>query len=105
VAEIVTIPGEIYPELTNGGITRYPGADYPDAAFEPVLRGQLKSSYQFIFGLANDELGYLIPKAEWDNQPPWLLNRPQRWYGEINSVGPDVAAVVLRGLAKLIDQR
>lgn len=25
VAEIVTIPGEIYPELTNGGITRYPG--------------------------------------------------------------------------------
>jgi hypothetical protein len=105
VAEIVTIPGEIYPELTNGGITRYTGADYPDAAFEPVLRGQLKSSYQFIFGLGNDELGYLIPKAEWDNQPPWLLNRPQRWYGEINSVGPDVAAVVLRGLAKLIDER
>lgn len=105
VAEIVTIPGEIYPELTNGGITRYPGADYPDAAFEPVLRGQLKSSYQFILGLGNDELGYLIPKAEWDNQPPWLLNRPQRWYGEINSVGPDVAAVVLRGLVKLIQQR
>jgi hypothetical protein len=105
VAEIVTIPGEIYPELTNGGITRYPGADYPDAAFEPVLRGQLKSSYQFIFGLGNDELGYLIPKAEWDNQPPWLLNRPQRWYGEINSVGPDVAAVVLRGLVELIEQR
>src|SRR5437016_2906046 len=36
-AEIVTIPGELYPELTNGGITRYPGADYPDAAFEPIL--------------------------------------------------------------------
>src|SRR5437016_12173637 len=27
VAEIATIPGEIYPELTNGGVTRYPGAD------------------------------------------------------------------------------
>lgn len=105
VAEIVTIPGEIYPELTNGGITRYPGADYPEAAFEPVLRGQLKSRYQFIFGLGNDELGYLIPKAEWDDQPPWLLNRPGRWYGEINSVGPDVASVVLRGLVELIEQR
>ncbi|HVH71654.1 MAG TPA: hypothetical protein VNB49_11155, partial [Candidatus Dormibacteraeota bacterium] len=104
-AEIVTIPGEIYPELTNGGITRYPGADYPDAAFEPGLRGHLKSRYQFIFGLGNDELGYLIPKAEWDDQPPWLLNRPQRWYGEINSAGPDVAGVVLRGLVELIDQR
>lgn len=105
VAEIVTIPGEIYPELTNGGVTRYPGADYPDAAFEPILRGHLKSRYQFVFGLGNDELGYLIPKAEWDDQPPWLLNRPQRWYGEINSAGPDVAGVVLRGLVGLIEQR
>jgi len=104
-AEIVTIPGELYPELTNGGITRYPGADYPDAAFEPILRGHLKSRYQFIFGLGNDELGYLIPKAEWDNQPPWLLGRPQRWYGEINSAGPDVSGVVLRGLVELIEQR
>jgi hypothetical protein len=105
VAEIATLPGEIYPELTNGGITRYPGADYPDAAFEPTLRAQLKSKYQFILGLGNDELGYLIPRAEWDDQPPWLLNRPQRWYGEVNSVGPDVAGVVLRGLARLIEQR
>src|SRR5262249_35902616 len=102
VAEIATIPGEIYPELTDGGITRYPGADFSDAPFEPVLRTHLKSRYQFIFGLANDELGYLIPKAEWDDQPPWLLNKPQRWYGEINSVGPDVASVVLRGLVRLI---
>jgi hypothetical protein len=105
VAEIATIPGEIYPELTNGGITRYPGADYPDAAFEPILRAHLKSRYQFILGLANDELGYLIPKAEWDDQPPWLLNRPERWYGEINSVGPDAASVVLRGSVELVEQR
>ncbi|MBA0086783.1 MAG: hypothetical protein HRJ53_17520, partial [Acidobacteria bacterium Pan2503] len=94
-----------YPELINGGITRYPGADYPDAPFEPILRGRLKSRYQFIFGLGNDELGYLIPKAEWDNQPPWLLGRPQRWYGEINSVGPDVSAVVLRALVELMEKR
>jgi hypothetical protein len=105
VAEIATVPGEIYPELTNGGITRYPGADFPDAPFEPVLRAHLKSRYQFILGLGNDELGYLIPRAEWDDQPPWLLNSPQRWYGEINSVGPWAAAVVLRELTGLIDQK
>jgi hypothetical protein len=105
VAEIATIPGEIYPELTNGGITRYPGADFPEALFEPILRDRLKSRYEFIVGLGNDELGYLIPRAEWDDQPPWLLNRPQRWYGEINSVGPDAAGVVLRGLVRLIEQR
>jgi hypothetical protein len=105
VAEIVTVPGEIYPELTNGGITRYPGADYPDAAFEPTLRQHLKTKFQFILGLGNDELGYFIPKAEWDDQPPWLLNRAERWYGEINSAGPNVAAVVLHGLVELIDRK
>jgi hypothetical protein len=104
VAEISTVPGEIYPELINGGITRYPGADYPDAPFEPTLRAHLKSKYQFVFGLANDELGYIIPKAEWDNEPPWLLNKKDRWYGEINSAGPEVAGAVTRALMQLIEQ-
>jgi hypothetical protein len=105
VAEIATVPGEIYPELVNGGITRYPGADYPEAPFEPTIRPHLKSRYQFIFGLANDEIGYIIPRAEWDNRPPWLLNRPHRWYGEINSVGPDAAPDVTRALVKLIEEK
>ncbi len=103
VAEIATVPGEIYPELVNGGITRYAGADFPDAPFEPTIREHLKSRYQFIFGLANDELGYIIPKAEWDDQPPWLRDRKNRWYGEINSAGPDIAGAVTRGLVNLID--
>jgi hypothetical protein len=105
VAEILTVPGEIYPELVNGGITRYPGADYPNAPFEPTLRSHLKSRYQFIFGLANDEIGYMIPKAEWDNQPPWLLHKPERWYGEVNSAGPDVAGTVTRALVSLIQEK
>ena len=102
LAEIVTVPGEIYPELVNGGITRYVGADYAEAPFEPTLRARFKSQYQFVLGLGNDELGYLIPKAEWDSQPPWLQNRPQAWYGEINSVGPDAPGVILRALVSLM---
>ncbi|HEV2492667.1 MAG TPA: hypothetical protein VG204_06295 [Terriglobia bacterium] len=104
VAEITTVPGEIYPELVNGGITRYPGADFPDAPFEPALRAHLKTRYQFVFGLANDELGYIIPKAEWDNEPPWLKNKKDRWYGEVNSAGPEVAGAVTRALVKLMQQ-
>jgi hypothetical protein len=104
-AEVVTVPGEIYPELVNGGITRYPGADYPDAPFEPAIRPHLKSQYQFIFGLANDELGYIIPRAEYDDVPPWLLNKKDRWYGEINSAGPDIAGAVTRALVGLIQSR
>jgi len=105
VAEIVTVPGEIYPELVNGGITRYPGADYPDAPFEPAIREHLQSRFQFIFGLANDELGYIIPKAEYDDVPPWLQNRKDRWYGEINSAGPDIAGAVINALVRLIESR
>lgn len=104
-AEMATVPGEIYPELTNGGMTRYPGADFPDAPFEPTLRAHLKAKYQFIFGLANDELGYLIPKSEWDERPPWLRNAQHPWYGEINSVGPDAAGVILGHLTELIDKK
>ena len=105
VAEVATVPGEIYPELVNGGITRYPGADFPDAPFEPTLRTHMKSKYQFVFGLGNDELGYIIPKAEWDDEPPWLQNKPERWYGEINSVGPEIAGTVTRALVRLIEQQ
>ena len=105
VAEMATVPGEIYPELVNGGITRYPGADFPTAPFEPVLRPHLKSRYQFIFGLANDEIGYIIPRAEWDDTAPWLLDRPHRWYGEVNSVGPGAAGVETNALVKLFEEK
>jgi hypothetical protein len=103
-AEIATVPGEIYPELVNGGITRYPGADFPDAPFEPTLRAHMKSKYQFIFGLGNDELGYIIPKAEWDNEPPWLNGKSERWYGEVNSCGVEMAGAVTRALVNLMGQ-
>ena len=104
LAEITAVPGEIYPELVNGGITRYPGADFPDAPFEPTLRAHLHSRYQFIFGLANDEVGYIIPKAEWDNRPPWLQFKKDRWYGEINSAGEEVAGAVTRALVRLMEE-
>jgi hypothetical protein len=102
LAEFVTVPGEIYPELVNGGVTRYPGADFPDAPMEAPLRTVLKSKYQFIVGLGNDELGYIIPKSEWDELAPWLNNNSRPFYGEINSVGPETAGAVLNAIAGLI---
>ena len=104
-AEIATVPGEIYPELVNGGITRYPGADYPNAPFEPALREHMHSKYPFVFGLANDEIGYIIPKAEWDRNPPFLQNRKEPWYGEVNSAGPEAAGRIARALVALIEEK
>jgi len=102
VAEFVTVPGEAFPEVVNGGAVRYPGADFPDAPLETPLRAMLKSRYQFVIGLGNDELGYIIPKAEWDERPPWLNNSPKPFYGEINSPGPDTAAAISDALAGLV---
>jgi len=34
----------------------------------------MKGEYKFVFGLANDEIGYIIPKSEWDEVPPYLYN-------------------------------
>ncbi len=36
--EIALIPGELYPELSVGGVQKYEGADSPDAAIEPPSR-------------------------------------------------------------------
>src|SRR5262249_53957087 len=102
LARFVTIPGEAFPEVVNGGVEHYPGADFPEAPLETPLRSILKSRYQFVIGLGNDELGYLIPKAEWDEQPPWLNHSPKPFYGEINSPGPDSAAAIVHALADMI---
>jgi hypothetical protein len=100
--EIALIPGELYPELSVGGIQKYEGADFPDAPAEPAIKTLMRAPYRMLFGLADDEIGYIIPKSEWDDQAPWLQNAPKRWYGEANSIGPEAAPIVVRTLQELL---
>jgi hypothetical protein len=55
-----------------------------------------------LFGLADDEIGYIIPKVEWDEKAPWLKGASKRWYGEVNSVGPDAAPMIAAGIKDLV---
>jgi hypothetical protein len=101
-ATIACIPGEIYPEVVNGGIERAPGGDFDLEPVEvPPIRELLPGKVKFIFGLANDEIGYLIPKSEWDESPPYLYGAAHAPYGEINSVGPDAARTIHAAVAEL----
>ena len=104
--EILTIPGELYPEIADGGIESPEGADYPGSPIEvPPLRSQMKGKLNMLVGLANDELGYIIPKSQWDKKPPYAYGRtksPQ--YGEENSPGPDVAPAIHREALTLLKQ-
>jgi hypothetical protein len=103
-ASLACVPGEIYPELVNGGVVRAPGGDFDIDPLEvPPVRELMPGQYKFVLGLANDEVGYIIPKSEWDRRPPYLFGARERPYGEINSVGPDVTGClhcVLRELCQ-----
>ena len=48
----------------------------------------MTAHYRMLFGLADDEIGYIIPKVEWDEKGPGCRTPEKRWYGEANSPGP-----------------
>jgi hypothetical protein len=93
------IPGEIYPELVYGKFQDpvEANADFPDAPLEKPVAKILPGDKWLLFGLANDEIGYIIPKRQWDQRGPFAYDG-KRQYGEINSCGPEVAPIVMRAL-------
>ena len=92
---MLTIPGELYPEIAEGGVESPVGGDYPGEPIEvPPLRSQMKGKLNMMIGLANDEIGYIIPKTQWDTKPPYAYGTPKAQYGEENSAGPDVAPAI-----------
>ena len=106
-AEILAVPGEIYPELVIGGIQepQEAAADFLGAPKEAPLKGLMTAEFRMIFGLANDEIGYIIPRSEWDERPPFAYGREETQYGEMNSVGPGVAPALAQAYADLLKRR
>jgi hypothetical protein len=78
-----------------------PGADFPEAAIEPAIYKQMGRWYRMLIGLANDEVGYIIPKRQWDEKPPFCYGRKKAQYGEVNSVGPEAAPILCRAFKEL----
>ena len=95
--QVALVPGEIYPELVLGKVPdpAPEGADFPEAKVEPALLGQLKAKHKVVIGLAQDEIGYIIPRRIWDAKAPWSYGRKDAPYGEINSLGPETAGWLL----------
>lgn len=102
--EVAVIPGEIYPELVLGKVQdpADPAADFPDAPVEPSIWARLKGKYKMIVGLGNDEIGYIIPKRQWDEKPPFCYGLKKAQYGEINSTGPETAPILCQAFAELV---
>ena len=103
-ASITGIPGELYPEIAVGGIENPVGADYEMAPQEvPHLRSQFPNKLNLMVNLANDAIGYIIPKSEWDDEAPWIYGENEETYGEVVSLGPNTAPIVHKNLVKLVE--
>jgi hypothetical protein len=102
--EVAVIPGEIYPELVLGKVQdpADPGADFPNAPIEPAIYAQMGGKYKMLIGLGNDEIGYILPKRQWDEKPPFCYGRKKAQYGEENSVGPEAGPVLCKAFADLV---
>jgi len=63
-AQIITVPGELFPEIYYGA-AKHGRDDCPKAATgrppEPPVRDFMRAKYKFVLGLSPDELGYLVP--------------------------------------------
>ncbi|RME20320.1 MAG: hypothetical protein D6806_16600, partial [Deltaproteobacteria bacterium] len=110
---IVGVPGELYPELAleDPDGTRYyqdpqdPGADFLGTPCSVPIEHHLRAagySMWVVLGLANDELGYIIPKCQFDREPPYCYGRDSPQYGEELSVGPEAAPLVVEAAARAI---
>ena len=117
-ASILAMPGELFPELFVGG---YDGsrrgtydlipADNPNppdlraAPPPPYLRDLMAGEHRMIFGLANDEIGYIVPAYDFklDSLIPYLEQAPGDHYEEIVSLGERVEASVVGAARKLLE--
>ncbi len=104
-ATFVHVPGELYPEILNGGVESPEGADFEIAPVEvPNIRSQMPGSFRFFAGMSNDMIGYIIPKSQWDEKAPFTYGNEKAPYGEVNSLGPETAPIIHGQVSKALEK-
>ena len=116
---MLTVPGELAPELAVGGYdgSRVGSDDVelvdpnnpnpPNLALAPegpYLKDLMGGEFNWILGLANDEIGYLLPSYDYVLHPdvPYLDQADGDHYEETNSLGPNAAPKVLEIASELL---
>lgn len=113
---LLAVPGELLPELAVGYDPAFafgfPQLDPqnpnpPDlsrAPPPPYLKDLMHGELNCVVGLANDELGYIIPAYDFQLSAtrPWVDQAPGDHYEETNSIGPSIAPRLLEAYAPLL---
>ncbi|MFT5357961.1 MAG: hypothetical protein ACI9KE_005198 [Polyangiales bacterium] len=121
-ARLLLVPGELDPSLFVGGYDgSYTPADRPIVNEEvtnppdlslapegPYMRDRAAEGgfdYVLLFGLANDELGYLVPTYDYQlsEDSPYFEQAPGDHYEETNGIGPNTWPNVEEQMNALLD--
>lgn len=105
----VFVPGELFPELAYRTPDSFIGAA-PDNE-GPLIFGEIIGDDDFlVFGLANDEIGYIVPPGDFylHDTLPYIENgrdiTGRRHYEETNSVGSRVAYDLAEALEEIMKE-
>ena len=113
------MPGELFPEVAFGGydgslvgndIEAFISPDNPnppqvdDAPSGPYWAELMETEHAWIVGLANDELGYIIPAYDFEVHPtvPYLDEAEGDHYEETNSLGPQTEPLLDEAIRQLM---
>jgi hypothetical protein len=125
VVTIISAPGEMFSETVWGlppdlndpsQVQKYwpQGRDKhaQNYTLQYTLKDFLFSDFLFLYGLGNDELGYLVPESDFIRYHPLFDSEPPDHYEESNSVGPkneemlkDVYTRVFSSLRAQVEER
>lgn len=108
--KIAMIPCELFPELAYGGyLSAEESAQGEPPEINPTPLVDIAGDKDLlIFGLANDELGYVIPPNDFmlNESSPYLdkaIDRfDRRHYEETNSMGPETAATIANAFTEMM---
>lgn len=109
--KMLLLPCELFPELAFGGaLSAEESATGKGAEANPPLLSDITGDENIlIFGLANDELGYVLPPNDFclNEKSPYLDDgrdkHNRRHYEETNSMGPKTAEVIANAVAEIIE--
>lgn len=108
--KILLLPCEIFPELVYGGyLSAEESATGCGAEINPVPLQEIVGDDVMIIGLANDELGYVLPPNDFilHEETPYFENghdiHGRRHYEETNSLGPKTAEIIAQTVEEIIN--
>ena len=103
--EIITSPGEVFPEIVDGGIESPEGADIQTEPIEvPPLRSVMKGAINMNFNLGMDEIGYIVPISQWDREPPYTYSYKEPPYGEVYIGDPNASPKIHKESLMLLER-